>query len=66
MAKKKLTPAERALDDKMFAILDWAAKHPTRWHSIGPDKDWQHAAQLLAERGVIEIREYSNQYRLKT
>ena len=66
MAKKKLTQAERALDAKMLSILDYATKHPTRWHDIGPEEDWQRAAQLLADRGVIEIRQPMNQYRLKT
>lgn len=62
---KKLTKAERALDDKMLAILEWATQHPKRWHTIGPEKDWNRAAQLLSERGVIEIRQPMNQYRLK-
>jgi len=62
---KKLTKAERALDDKMLAILEGAAKHPKRWHDIGPEEGWQRAAQLLADRGVIEIRQPMNQYKLK-
>lgn len=65
MPKKKLTAAERALDEKMLAILEYAAKHPAKWHSIGPEPDWNRAARLLAERGVIEIRQPMNQYRLK-
>jgi hypothetical protein len=64
MAKKKLTRAERALDAKMLAILEYATRHPRRWHSIGLEPDWRRAAQLLAERGVIEIRQPMNQYRL--
>lgn len=62
---KKLTKAERALDESMLAILEWATKHPTRWHSIGPGKEWNRAAELLAMRGVIEIRQPMNQYKLK-
>lgn len=48
----------------MLALLEHAAKH-SHWHSIGPEPDWQRAAKLLAERGVIEIRQPQNQYRLK-
>lgn len=62
---KKLTKAERALDAKMLAILEYAAKSPGRWHDIGKDEVWAKAAQLLADRGAIEIRQPQNQYRLK-
>lgn len=62
---RKLTKKERALDEKMLAILEYAAKHPKKWHSIGPEPEWNRAAELLAERGAIEIRQPMNQYRLK-
>lgn len=61
---KKLTNAERSLDEKMLAILEYATKHHRRWHDIGPEPDWQRAAQLLADSGMIEIRQPQNQYRL--
>jgi hypothetical protein len=33
--KPKVTKAERLVNEQMLAILEWAAKHPTRWHDIG-------------------------------
>jgi hypothetical protein len=39
--------------------------HPQRWHDIGKLPETQKAAELLAKRGVIEIRQPMNQYRLK-
>lgn len=62
---KKLTKKERELDEKMLATLGQAAKYPKRWHDIGKEADWAKAAQLLADRGVIEIKQPQNQYRLK-
>jgi hypothetical protein len=32
---KKLTKAERMIDEQLLALLEWAAKHPKRWHDIG-------------------------------
>jgi hypothetical protein len=46
-------------------VLSWAADHPKRWHNIGPLPESRKAAELLAHRGVIEIRQPMNQYRLK-
>jgi hypothetical protein len=62
---RKLTKAERLVNEQMLALLEWASDHPTRWHDIGPEESSKRAAELLAKRGVIEIREYSNQYKLK-
>ena len=62
---RRLTKAERLVNEQMLALLEWAADHPTRWHDIGPEEASKRAAELLAKRGVIEIREYSNQYKLK-
>jgi hypothetical protein len=62
---RKLTKAERLVTEQMLALLEWAAENPTRWHDIGKDPATVRAAELLAKRGVIEIREYSNQYKLK-
>jgi hypothetical protein len=60
---KKLTAAERELDKLMLELLEFA--HATRWRNIGNDPDEKAAAQLLKKRGLIEINEVSNQFRLK-
>lgn len=49
----------------MLALLEWAADHPKRWHDIGTLAETLKAAELLAKRDVIEIRQPMNQYRLK-
>jgi hypothetical protein len=63
--KKRPTKAERALDEAMLAMLEWAAEHPKRWHDIGKLPEFKGAAELLEKRGVIETRQPMNQYRLK-
>jgi hypothetical protein len=65
MAKKKLTAAERLIDEQMLALLEWAAKHPTKWHQIGKIPATKKAAELLAKRGVIEVWRETQMYRLK-
>lgn len=63
---KQLTKAERLVNERILALLEWATERPaSRWHSIGPEEDWNHAALILMERGIIEIRQPMNQYRLK-
>lgn len=62
---KKLTKAERLVNEQMLALLEWAADHPKRWHDIGRDEATVRAAELLEKRGVIEVRQPMNQYRLK-
>lgn len=63
---KKLPKAERLINERILALLEWATEHPPgRWYAIGPEEDWNRAAQILAERGIIEIRQPMNQYRLK-
>jgi len=49
----------------MLALLEWVSDHPKQWHDIGKLPESRQAAELLAKRDVIEIREHSNQYRLK-
>jgi hypothetical protein len=49
----------------MLALLEWAADRPKSWHPIGTLPETQRAAELLAGRGVIEIRKAENQYRIK-
>lgn len=62
---RKLTKAERLVDEQMLAILEWASDHPERWHDIGKLEASQKAAALLAKRGIIEIWPETNGYRLK-
>jgi hypothetical protein len=54
---------------RMIARLidgDAAAERPNSWHDIGKLPQTQRAAELLAARGVNEIRRPQNQYRLKS
>jgi hypothetical protein len=48
---KRLTKAEKLLNEQMLAILEWAAGHPKRWHDIGKLPDSRKAAELLANHG---------------
>lgn len=61
---KRLTAAERLVNEQMLALLEWAAEHPKQWHEIGREPSAIKAAGLLEKRGVIEIRQPQNQYRL--
>ena len=65
MATKKITKAERLVQEQMLAMLEWASDNPGRWHNIGKLEATKKAAELLAKRGVIEIWPETNQYRLK-
>lgn len=64
---KKLTKAERMVDEQMLAILEWAAEYPKpdAWHKIGDLDATKKAADLLAKRGIIEIWPETGSYRLK-
>jgi hypothetical protein len=67
LAKKKLTAAERLVQEQMLAMLEWATEYPKpgAWHKIGHLKATKKAAELLAARGVIEIWPETGSYRLK-
>lgn len=65
MVVKKISKAERLVDEQMLAMLEWASDRPDRWHNIGKMEATQKAAELLAKRGVIEMSPETNQYRLK-
>jgi hypothetical protein len=65
MAKKKLTRAERMVDEAMLALLEWAADNPTKWNPIGKLESTMKAAELLEARGVIEVWRETGLYRLK-
>lgn len=62
---KKLTAAERMVQEQMVAMLEWASDHPTKWHRIGSLEATKKAAELLSKRDVIELSPETNQYRLK-
>ncbi len=62
---RKLTKAEKLVDEQMLALLEWAADCPKSWHPSGTLPETLRAAELLASRGVIEIRKAENQSRLK-
>jgi hypothetical protein len=65
--KKKLTAAERLVDEQMLALLEWATEYPKRdaWHKIGNLDATKNAADLLEKRGLIEIWRETGLYRLK-
>jgi hypothetical protein len=65
VAEKKLTKAERAVDEAMLAMLEWASDRTGDWHDIGKLPEFKAAAEFLEKRGVIETRQPWNQYRLK-
>lgn len=62
---RKISKAEKLVNEQMLAILEWAAEHPTAWHDIGKLEASKKAAELLEKRGVIEIWKETNLYRLK-
>ena len=62
---KKLSKDERLVNEQMLALLEWAADHAETCHDIGADRATIKAAELLENRGVIEIRRPMNQYKLK-
>jgi hypothetical protein len=62
---RRLSKSEKLLNEQMLALLEWAADHPKRWHDIGTLPETLKAAEPLEKRGVIEIRQPMNQYRLK-
>jgi hypothetical protein len=65
MTAKKITKAERLVQEQMLAMLEWAADHPKQWHNIGKLEATKKAAELLAKRGVIEVWPETQLYRLK-
>jgi hypothetical protein len=51
MAKKKLTAAERLLDEQLLAMLEWASDNPTKW-----PPDWQARCDAESSRAAGEAR----------
>lgn len=64
---KKLTKAEKLVNEQMLAMLEWASEYPKSdaWHKIGGLEATKKAAELLAKRGVIEVWPETGLYRLK-
>ncbi len=54
---RRLSKSERAVDEAMLAMLEWVSDRPNGWHDIGKLPEFKSAAELLAKRGVIEIRQ---------
>lgn len=60
----KLSKAERLVQEQMLALIEWASDRPARWHDLGRDPATMKAAEHLEKRGVIEVRQPQNQYRI--
>lgn len=65
MATKKLIKAEKLVNEQMLAMLEWASERPDKWHPTGKLEATKKAAELLEQRGVIEIWKETGLYRLK-
>lgn len=61
----KITKAEKLVQEQMLAMIEWASEYPKIWHKIGSLEATKKAAELLAERGVIEVWPETGLYRLK-
>ncbi len=53
------------LTKRMLEALQYALKYPKIWHNIGTDKASLEAVKRLEAAGLVEVLEYSNQYRVK-
>jgi hypothetical protein len=51
MPTKKLTKAEKLVQEQMLALLEWASDRPKSWHDIGNLPQTLRAAEQLAKRG---------------
>jgi len=49
----------------MAAALRFALHYPEQWHAIGQDRATRYAIKRLKVAGLIEVRDYSDQYRVK-
>jgi hypothetical protein len=54
------------LTPRMVEILDYATRYPKpgTWHNIGRDEASRKAIERLKTADLVEVAEYSNQYRL--
>jgi hypothetical protein len=53
------------LGKHMEAALKFALHYPKQWHAIGPDKAMRAAIKRLEAADLVEVLEYSDQYRVK-
>jgi hypothetical protein len=53
------------LDDRMLSILQYALDYPNTWHNMGTDKASIATTNRLEKAGLVEIRDFSHQYRVK-
>ena len=54
------------LGKHMAAALKWALHYPNQWHAIGPDKAMRDAIKRLEAADLVKVRDYSDQYRVKS
>ena len=62
---RKISKAEKLVNEQMLAMLEWASDRPHKWHPIGKLDADKRAAELLEKRGVIEIWRETGLYRMK-
>lgn len=67
MTVRKLPKAERLVDEQLLALQSGATEYSKKdaWHKIGSLDATKKAADLLEERGAIEIWRETGLYRLK-
>jgi hypothetical protein len=53
------------LTEAMLEALQYVLKHPKAWHNIGADAASREAVERLQTEGLVEVLEYSNQFRVK-
>jgi hypothetical protein len=53
------------LTENMLGYLQHALKLPNRWHEIGQDIEGKDAVKRLEKAGLVEIRDYSNHYKVR-
>jgi hypothetical protein len=53
------------LGKHMAAALRFALHYPEQWRAIGQDRAMRYAIKRLKAAGLIEVRDYSDQYRVK-
>lgn len=50
------------LTEPMLEALQYALKYPKRWHTIAQDASSRAAVERLEAEGLVEVRDYSNQF----
>lgn len=52
------------MKEEMFGYLEHAMKDPKRRYNIGVEREGIKAVKHLEKIGLVEIRDYSNHYRI--